>query len=226
VSIFTRSPGAKAKVMTPTEAHAETRRIAGEQETLRARRANLAERLDSARGRVGTLARDVSAAMLDDVDPKALTTMRRERLAAAQEVEELELALQAADGRITVLGAELSQAERRKVAVAVLAALDRAGEIAARVDAAWGPVRDELVRLIEASNDVAAALKAAHPGTFSTFEISRAQLTHVLLWRVQDLLTLPPSFGERCTSAVELVSFTQIRAKLEAELADQEGVNA
>jgi hypothetical protein len=215
------------KTKEPKPAGRSLTDIDGDLLAWRSRREQLGVDLEDARARVQRAVEKRGQATAELVpDEKAVKQARSEHTAATAESEELELAIAAVDERLRGLDAERTRAERHRVITAALASLDRVGAIASRVDADWEPVRDQMVRLISAAADAATALKGAHPGQFQTFELNKAQLTHVLLWRVRDLLELPPSFGERCTSAVELVSFTQIRAKLEAELADQEGAHA
>ncbi len=191
---------------------------------LRARRTDVAERLPAVRGRKEGLAVEVSTAVLEGgLDGKAAVSLRREYVAAVAGVEELEGALRVADERIAGLEARVAGASRRLAIVGALEQIDRVKEIAAQVDAAWAPVREQLAELILAAEDVAGILTRVLPGRYG---LRRDALARVLLHPLGDLLDLPsPEVRERL-SAQEFFSYPKVRATLEAELAEEKGAPA
>lgn len=187
----------------------------------RDRRAQLGQDLQDARAREREAA-ERRGQLVGELVPDAaeVKKARQQHAAVAGECEELELALASVDERLRNLDAERAQAEHRRRVTAALTALDRAGAIAARVDAAWDPIRDELVRLIQAADDSVVALKTVFP-TGHSFEMGRARLRATLLWRISDLIDLGYLSASDRISAAELVSWAPTRAQLEQELAGQ-----
>jgi hypothetical protein len=199
--------------------------LEGQLADLWARRSDVATRLTMAHGRKSALAATSTAALLDTTDAKAQSAARRDHVAAAAEVDALELALATADERIEGLAARVGAAKQRVAAALALGELDELLQLAARVDAAWAPVRRQLEAFALVEQDTAAAFDGLLPG--HSHGRGRTLLTHLLLWPISDLLELPRAGDRERVALVE--HFTTLyrtsRATLERALADEKGAS-
>lgn len=205
----------KKDSMTAKDAAAARDRIAGDLATLRAKRTTLAERSAVAGRRLQELVAQASTAVLDDVDAKSMTALRRERQAVALEVEELELAVRTADERIAALDAEQAVAARRVLVAGALEALAGVRELAAQADCAGETFRVALEELVLAQRDAAALLAKVVPGVH---EESASALARVSLWRLIPLLDVPHPYPKERVTLAEYFDRGRLRAELEREL--------
>jgi len=218
VTIFTRTKDPKPSGRSVVDIDAD--RLAWTD-----RRGQLGRDLADAKARVQRAVEKRGQATAELVpDERAVKQARSEHTAATAESEEIEMAIAAVDERLRGLDAERTRAERHRVITAALAALDRVGVIASRLDADWDRIRAELERFIHAADDAAVVLRGACPG--HSFALSPARLRGALLWRIGDLIDLGHVGAPERISAVELARWGRIREQLEHELADQEGARA
>jgi len=157
----------------------------------RARRDGVAQRLESARIRLGDLAGRRATAVAElEPDEKAVGGMRKQLAAGRDEIEELESSLTAADARIAELEtAEQTLAARRQAAVLVemLARTQVKAEAFARAQETANREL-ELFLLAEVECERLAAGLRRPGATSSTPELSGATLGRVGLWRLNERL--------------------------------------
>jgi hypothetical protein len=185
-------------------------------EDLRARRAEVTGQLQAARGRKEGLAVEVATAVLDgETKP---SSVRRDHVAAAAEVDALELALAIAAERIATLEAQTPRAGRRVKVATALEQMDGLAEEVQAVEEAWPTMRNLLERVIHAHDDVAPMLDSLSGPGFR-HGISRERLGRILLWRIADLIGVSVSAHDRVPLR-EVLSYPSMRERLERELAD------
>jgi hypothetical protein len=198
-----------------TEAQAWKAALATEVAAWETRRADVAARRTALRERAEGLKVHAASAILEGSDPKAA---RRERATVLAELEELEAAVAAADDRLRSLEAASQQAARRVAIATALTLLDQLVVAADAVEAAWGPVREQLAAFTLALQDAAAALDALVPGSQHAF--GGGALGRHVLWPVADLLGLPSAEARERQPLPEAIRarYAASRARLEREL--------
>jgi hypothetical protein len=159
-----------------------------------ARRTEMTARAGVLRERADGLKVQAAAATLEGDDPKSV---RRERATVLAELEEVEAAVEIADGKLAALARAQATLETAVTRAAALARIDAVLRRAVALDAAWGPLLHALEAFTLEQQAAAAALRPLFPN--SHFALTGSRLLAVLLWRASDLLELhpPPDANER-----------------------------
>jgi chromosome segregation ATPase len=192
--------------------------IAGELAAWRERRDRVAGDLETTRGRlVKVRERQTTAVAVLEPNETDMAAIRREAEIERVRVEELEVALEAADRKIQELTTATEQAERRVRVAVALQQLDRLAEIAGRADAGWAPMLKTLEELVLTQREAGATLERVLPGR--DYSVPASRLLRALIWRLSGLVDVGFVDASERVTLRDFFRYEQDRAALEAELA-------